>query len=211
MGAIPQRASTSAPAPTSEPDAEAPTISEATLRAAATGDRGAWKTLVDAYAGRAFALAKSRVGNVHDAEEITQSVFVTVAKHLRDRLYQERGRFEPWLFTIVMNRVRDFARKRTREQEGASVIRQQARLAGEPARGEWDFDALRAAIARLEPSDREILELRHHAEMGFKQISDMLNEPMGTLLARHHRALRKLKALLERDESGHDDPRGGHA
>jgi RNA polymerase sigma-70 factor, ECF subfamily len=184
------------------------TISEATLQAASRGDRAAWQELVGLYASRTFALAKSRVGNVHDAEDITQSVFVTVAKHLRERLYEEQGRFEPWLFTIVMNRVRDFARKRTRERQGEDELRLRAHVepgvstASSEGTGTWDVDQMRRAVAKLDEADREIVELRHHAEMSFKQISEMLDEPMGTLLARHHRALRKLKTLLTSEDRG---------
>lgn len=52
-------------------------------------------------------------------------------------------------------------------------------------------------MGQLSESDREIVELRHHGQMNFKDMADLLEEPMGTLLARHHRALRKLKELME--------------
>ena len=45
--------------------------------------------------------------------------------------------------------------------------------------------------------DREIIELRHTGGMGFRALSDYFGEPLGTLLARHHRALRKLRSILE--------------
>ena len=52
-------------------------------------------------------------------------------------------------------------------------------------------------MARLSETDREVIDLRHIAGMSFKQMSEHLGEPLGTLLARHHRALAKLRALLE--------------
>ena len=55
---------------------------------------------------------------------------------------------------------------------------------------------LRIAMNELPEADREIIELRHHGGMSFKQMSELLEEPLGTLLARHHRALRKLKQLM---------------
>ena len=45
-------------------------------------------------------------------------------------------------------------------------------------------------MARLHDADREVIELRHHGGLSFKQIAELLDEPLGTLLARHHRALR---------------------
>jgi RNA polymerase sigma-70 factor (ECF subfamily) len=56
---------------------------------------------------------------------------------------------------------------------------------------------LREAMAGLSEADREVIEMRHHGGMSFKQMSEVLEEPVGTLLARHHRALRKLREILE--------------
>ena len=53
-------------------------------------------------------------------------------------------------------------------------------------------------------ADREVVELRHHGGLSFNQISDMLKEPLGTVLARHHRALKKLKDLIVKQS----DPAG---
>jgi RNA polymerase sigma-70 factor (ECF subfamily) len=49
----------------------------------------------------------------------------------------------------------------------------------------------------LPEADREIIDLRHTGAMSFKALSDYYEEPVGTLLARHHRALRKLRVMLE--------------
>ena len=66
-----------------------------------------------------------------------------------------------------------------------------------PALGEDVRRSLETALARLSEGDREIIELRHLGGMSFRALSDYYEEPIGTLLARHHRALRKLKGLLE--------------
>jgi DNA-directed RNA polymerase specialized sigma24 family protein len=63
-----------------------------------------------------------------------------------------------------------------------------------------DPDALRAlreAMESIGDADRQVVELRHQAGLSFAQIAEVLDEPIGTLLARHHRALRKLKSILE--------------
>ena len=56
--------------------------------------------------------------------------------------------------------------------------------------------ALAEAIAALGEADREVISLRHIGGMSFQQMADTLEEPLGTLLARHHRALRKLRDFL---------------
>ncbi|MEQ8770585.1 MAG: sigma-70 family RNA polymerase sigma factor [Phycisphaerales bacterium] len=170
------------------------------LVAAAAGDERAWRDLVRRYGRRVFALAKSRLRRMDLAEEITQSVFATVAIKLRDGGYDEQGRFESWLFRIAMNRIRDEVRRTTRH---AAPMDPEAfgRVPGDPGRDAGpdtnELGHLRAALDELGDADREVIELRHHAEMSFKQIAEQLGEPMGTLLARHHRALRKLRAILE--------------
>src|SRR5688572_16007731 len=181
----------------------------ALLRAAGEGDDRAWRAIIDLYARRVYALVKSRVGpGRHDlAEEVTQSVFVTVATKLNGRAgeaadggaYVEQGRFESWLFRIVMNRLRDEIRRQRRHAEPtdpASSVFVAADRDGPDADAPEDMLRLREAIANLSESDRQVVELRHHAGMSFKQISELLDEPLGTLLARHHRALKKLKDLM---------------
>lgn len=170
----------------------------ALLASASAGDQSAWESLVRLYARRVFALARSRCGNDDVAEEITQSVFVTVATKLQNGGYAEQGRFEAWIFRVAMNRVRDVIR-RAKSRRTTSETDLESAPAPAPAVARADTEnlaALRGAVAELSEADREIIELRHNAGMGFKEIAELLEEPMGTLLARHHRALRKLRDAL---------------
>ena len=48
----------------------------------------------------------------------------------------------------------------------------------------------------LSEKDREVIDLRHVGGLSFRQIGELLDEPVGTLLARHHRALAKLRDLM---------------
>ncbi len=181
-------------------DAADPALA-AILERAAHGDDAAWRIVVERFSGRVYGLLRSQGADPELAEEIAQSVFCTVAAKLAE--YVDEGRFESWLFRIAMNRLRDEARRRKRH----------ARTAGDPEafdamavapRGNADeraapeeLSALQEAMARLSASDREIIDLRHIGGLSFKQMADVLGEPLGTLLARHHRALAKLRALLE--------------
>lgn len=176
------------------------------LTAAADGDERAWRELVGRYGRRVFALAKSRCQRADVAEEITQSVFATIAAKLGRGGYAEQGRFESWLFRVAMNRIRDEMRRQKRQADPVDPATMGGVKAAEP-RGDGpeseELDRLRRAIHRLPESDREIVELRHHGQMSFKEMAELLNEPLGTLLARHHRALRKLKQLMG-DEGGNE-------
>ena len=197
------------------------------LHNAAAGDQAAWRELVALYAPRVFGLLRSQCGNDDLAEEITQSAFCPVADKLRAArpdtedspnepggIYEEHGRFEAWLFRIAMNRLRDEMRRRKRHavlsgedellndsvrdaRRGDSALTWSSPTGG-PEQQER-IRALHAAMAALPEADRRVLELRHLAEMSFKQIADLLDQPLGTVLARQHRALRKLRSMLGSD------------
>ena len=184
---------------------------------AATGDEAAWRELVDRYSRRVFALIRARCGRRDLAEEITQSVFATVCVKLTSGEYGEQGRFESWLFRVAINRVRDEIR-RQRRHAAPTDPSGFVRLAsdepddrhGDDEQQSAELAALRSAVAELGERDREIIHLRHHAQLSFKQMAELLDEPMGTLLARHHRALRKLRDIMEQSTSG-DTRKGGAA
>ena len=202
---------------------------EQTLRQAAHGDPGAWRDLVQEYGRRVFGLVVRHCEDGDLAEEITQATFVTLVTKLADFAgYEERGRFEPWLFRIAMNRLRDEMRRRKRQatamdmgpgsdrQEQSTVwaTAQHQVVHGGPAaaldpsegvsRAE-QIDKLREAIATLSEADREVLQLRHTAGLTFAQIAETLGEPLGTVLARGHRAIGKLRKLMD-ESTGSQGP-----
>ena len=172
------------------------------LRLAAQGDQDAWRMIIDRFGPRVFGLLRANCGDPELAEELTQSTFCTVAQKLST--YKEFGRFESWIFRIAMNRLRDEMRRRKRHAVPLAnpVL---TGLAGETEVTVASYDTsdkkrLLEALNELSELDRQIIDLRHTASMSFNQISILLDEPVGTLLARHHRALKKLKQMIEAHE-----------
>jgi RNA polymerase sigma-70 factor (ECF subfamily) len=193
--------------PTSAQISADPAALAVLLASASRGEADAWRTLMDLYSRRVFALAKSRCRSPELAEEITQSVFVTIATKLSQNQYTEKGRFESWLFRVAMNRIRDEARRVKRqaaptEPETLAAMADRTRsgspdgASGRDEESASELNRLRECMDELADADREIIELRHHGQMSFAQMSEMLDEPVGTLLARHHRALKKLKEMM---------------
>lgn len=169
------------------------------LAKAADGDQIAWRDIVDAYSPRVFGLLRSQCGNADIAEEITQSTFCTVAAKIGS--YNELGKFEAWLFRIAINRLRDEMRRRKRQANpmensaltglaGAAPVHD-----GERAESA-ELQRLRDALGQLSDAEQQIIQLRHSAELSFKQIADVLGQPLGTALARHHRAVKKLRDIM---------------
>lgn len=209
-----------------------------TLAAAARGDGSAWAVLVETYTGRVFGLIFKQCKDRDLAEEITQETFVKIVQKLATKAgeqggYQERGKFEPWLFRIAMNNLRDEMRRRGRQARpmdmspgsgsggssdspsGWAAAEQQV-VSGGPSMPSAPFDAadrseqvalLRDAIASLPEADQEVLHLRHTAGLSFAQIAETLDQPLGTVLARGHRALGKLKKIMNPETDTHEAPK----
>ena len=188
-----------------------------TVARAAGGDAAAWRALVEAYSGRVYGLMVHHCGDRDLAEELTQAAFVKVFEKLGDPAgtggggYEEQGRFEAWLFRIAMNKLRDEMRRRRRHATptdlGPGGIATAGLTGGDDAGGfgedpaavvdrAEDVQRLRDAVAQLPEADREVLTLRHTAGLSFKQIAEALDQPLGTVLARAHRALGKLRKLM---------------
>jgi len=173
---------------------------EASLARAGRGDEDAWREIVERYSPRVFGLIRAQCGNGDLAEEITQSTFCTIAAKIGS--YSEVGRFEPWLFRIAMNRLRDEMRRRKRqatpiETESLVGLAGADESAPEPGTtGEGELQALRSAMAQLSDADQRIIHLRHATGLSFRQIAEVLDQPLGTVLARQHRALKKLREIM---------------
>ena len=190
-----------------------------TLERAARGDGQAWRLLIEGYSPRVFALLVKQCRDRDLAEELTQATFVTVVTKLAD--YTEQGRFEPWLFRIAMNKLRDEMRRRKRQavpvamtaagsgdgraESGGTWAAMESHIVDTKQRLETPLERmstaeqvekLREAIATLPEADQELLHLRHTAGLSFAQIAETLQQPLGTVLARGHRALGKLRKLL---------------
>ena len=191
------------------------------LEQAAASDPDAWRRLVELYSRRVYGLLVRQCGDRELAEEITQATFVKVVSHIGR--YREQGKFEPWLFRIAMNRLRDEMRRRKRQARSLDMTGSRTEDPGPWAAVEnkvverhptavqdpvervvrlEQIDALRDAVSRLGPADQEILYLRHTAGLSFVQIAQTLKEPLGTVLARGHRALAKLRKMMDDTEQG---------
>lgn len=172
------------------------------------GDKAAWDTLVDAYWQRLYGYALRATGKSELAQDLVQETFLRIVQRLGN--YDDQGKFEAWLFRILVNLVRDHGRSLARHPTQSTVIESDGQriemtdeLAGkgfapfEPVQQQEETQRLQAALRKLPEADRQILLLRHFADMPFKDIARTLNCPIGTVLARAHRALGKLRNLME--------------
>jgi RNA polymerase sigma-70 factor (ECF subfamily) len=171
-------------------------------------DPDALDALVDAYAPRLYGYLYRMTGSRAEADDLLQDAFLRVVRTIAS--YQHDGHFEAWLFRIGTNLVRD----RLRRQRVHKTVRL-ASITDEPSGGEpsgpasteptpearlsnaEQIDRLQAALTQLSQTDREVIMLRHFSQLSFKEIAEAMGTPIGTALARAHRALGRLRALME--------------
>jgi RNA polymerase sigma-70 factor (ECF subfamily) len=180
----------------------------ANIASARAGSDEAYRRLLAAYGSRLYGYFYRATGSHHDAEDLLGELMLRLVRRLGD--YDDRGRFEPWLFRIAANLVRDRIRRRRSRPKTVSMESADDE-AGSPAETvagpdcPVDADAmaaeasvqLQAALGQLDEKSRQMVLLRHFGEMSFKEIAEVCECPIGTVLARVHRAMKSLRAILE--------------
>lgn len=168
------------------------------LRRACRRDPEALSTLVDVYSPRVFGLLHRLSGSREAAEDLMQETFLRMVRTIEQ--YEHSGKFEAWLFRIAVNLVRDHARQSRRRGETVPLNPDdgaaEAAAAHGPERQVTQAEArqrLERCFERLSEPEREILALRYFAGLPFAEIAGLLGVPLGTALARAHRALQRLK------------------
>ena len=168
-----------------------------------------WEQIVTDHSARVYRLAYRLTGNAHDAEDLTQEVFVRVFRSL----HQFRpGTFEGWLHRITTNLFLDQARRKARIRFDALVDDQAARLPSalpspDTALADQHFDAdIEAALAALPPDFRAAVVLCDVEGLSYEEIADVLDLKLGTVRSRIHRGRTMLREAL-----AHRAPTAGRA
>ena len=156
----------------------------------------------DVYSG-----ALRMTGNRADAEDVAQEAYVRAYRALggypaeRIRSLQVRG----WVWTIAANLCRNRARSRSRKPETALPDRMPL-ADGDPGpeKTVLALDAgarLGGLVAGLPWAQRAAVVLRHVVGLGYAEISEALERPVGTVKADVHRGLAALRTMLETEEA----------
>ena len=149
----------------------------------------------------AYNLARWLAGNDHDAEDITQDACVRALRFVGGF---RGGNSRSWLLTIVRNTAFTWLKK-NRPQAIVSIDDDELaeiedKVATDSALRSADTDVLRAALADLPLEFREALVLRELEGLSYKEIAEVAEVPVGTVMSRLARARRQLQAHLTRKE-----------
>lgn len=173
-----------------------------------SGDGVAWEEMVKTHTRRVYALCYRFTGNASEAQDLTQEVFLRVFKSVKSFRSGE-GSFVVWLTRLTRNLLIDHYR-RTRldratdsiedqlpvlEERSSAGSRTDAMLAGREA-----SEILQAALEKLSPELRETVILRDMEEMEYREISEVLNVPEGTVKSRLNRGRSELARILRRQK-----------
>jgi len=162
--------------------------------------------LYDLYYDRIFRFCVHRLFNRSTAEEVTSSVFLTVAQGMPRFQGQTEQDFRSWVYTIAANQANAHIRKTMRRQrlmKNVVALRRQQ----EQGSDEWsslDWPTLYAAIQQLKPEHQTILTLRFFEDMDYDDIARVTGARPATIRVTLHRILRRLQKVLQGDSGGEE-------
>ena len=167
------------------------------------GDRAGFAALVERYKRELFHFLVRFLGDRAAAEDIFQETFLQV--HQSAEQFDLTRRFRPWLFTIAANKARDYIRSQARrptnplqasispgdEESGEFIdlMSSAATMPGEPMERQELQELVHKTVMGMPEHLREILLLSYFHQFPYKQISDILNIPLGTVKSRLHAAV----------------------
>jgi RNA polymerase sigma factor (sigma-70 family) len=158
-----------------------------------------WDEIVDKHTGRVYRLAYRLTGNAHDAEDLTQEVFVRVFRSLDT---YTPGTFEGWLHRVTTNLFLDGARRKQRIRFDALSDERASRLRSsspspDMAYADMHFeDDVERALATLPPDFRAAVVLCDVEGLTYEEIAEILDAKLGTVRSRIHRGRAQLRAAL---------------
>jgi RNA polymerase sigma factor (sigma-70 family) len=160
-----------------------------------------FETLMLPHLGAAHGLARHLTGNDADADDVVQDSYLRALRHFAgfrgDGATQSRG----WMLTIVRNTAYTWRRRRRPEAEAAEfdeTLHSDAAsdgFAAELTRND-SRETLAQALERLPPDLREVIILREIEGLSYKEIGDVVDVPIGTVMSRLSRARQRLQAAL---------------
>jgi RNA polymerase sigma-70 factor (ECF subfamily) len=173
---------------------------DAALVSVAGGDRDGFGTLYDQLAGRVHGLCRRILVDAHQAEEVTQEVFLEVWQNA-GRFDPERGRAAAWVLTMAHRRAIDRVRasQSSRDRDLRVGIRDFDDVdpgVEQDVETAIEMQRARTAMEQLTATQRQTLELAYFGGLTQSEIASRLDVPIGTVKTRTRDALIRLRTLM---------------
>lgn len=188
------------------------------------GDNAAFAQIVNRYQRELYHFLVRFLGNRASAEDVFQETFLQV--HQSAEQFDPQRRFRPWLFTIAANKARDLIRSQARrptnplsatispgdEESGEfmDLMQSAAELPSEPMEKRELQQLVQNTVTGMPEHLREILLLSYFHQFPYRQISEILDIPLGTVKSRLHAAVahfaERWKAMNQKNLPNHSKP-----
>lgn len=167
----------------------------ALVRRCLRGDAEAVRALVDRFQAEVYGLCVRLLNHRHDAEDVTQEVFLRIFRSLRK--WDCTRPLRPWIMGIAVNRCRTWLAQRARRPELADYLHETA--AAPPADDSAELvSEIQAALRQLRPDYRSVFVLFHEHGHPYEEIAEALGRPVGTIKTWLHRARLEVLDYLRR-------------
>lgn len=173
------------------------------------GQESNLEILLERHQSKVFGYIYNLCKNRDLCDDIFQETFVKVIHTLKSGKYNEEGKFLPWVMRIAHNLVIDHFRKKAKMPKVdsknedfdifATLKISDKNYQDELIEGQI-LDSVKKLIDFLPEEQREVVYLRHYADLSFKEIADKTNVSINTALGRMRYALINLRKLIEDHE-----------
>jgi RNA polymerase sigma factor (sigma-70 family) len=173
------------------------------------GNTSAMETLVLRHKDRIFTSIQLLVKDKFLAEDILQETFIRIIDTLRGNRYSDEGKFLPWAVRIARNLCVDHFRKVKRKptiqtsenRDIFDVIGFSEESMEDKVIRKQNHDRVRILLDQLPADQREVIVLRHYADLSFKEIAEMTNCSINTALGRMRYGLINLRKIMSRGQN----------
>lgn len=178
------------------------------VKKAKSGDKEAFRQIVVAYQEKIFLLARGLVSQKEDAQDIAQDVFVKAYRSLE--YFKGESSFYTWLYRITINMVIDYRRKKSRKKETSYEDRIEPEL-NEDTELSFPINSspqslmldrelagkIQIALDSLPEDQRIVVVFREIEGLSYKEIADITNSSIGTVMSRLFYGRKKLQEILQ--------------
>ena len=173
-----------------------------------TGNEKALEMLILRHKLKIYNFIYSKVFDRYTAEDIFQETFIKVIKTLKRGVYNEEGKFLPWVMRIAHNLVIDFFRKNNRiptfdnsdEFDIFQLIGDGNPTAEKAMIEQQVVEDLQNLIVQLPDDQKDVLTMRLYKDMSFKEIAQSTGVSINTALGRMRYAIINLRKLIEENQ-----------
>ena len=170
-----------------------------------SGDEKSLEILIDKHKSRIFNFIYSKVLDRYTSEDIFQETFIKVIKTLKKGLYNEEGKFLPWVMRISHNLIIDYFRKNKRlpmfdnceSFDIFSILKDDIPNAENTMIDNQIKKDLVKIISELPKDQKNVIMMRLYKNMSFKEIADISGVSINTALGRMRYALINLRNIIK--------------